>query len=236
MPQPSLNTRNQDFSAPTPARPSAQPQASTPAASNGHLQNAAPPVHSAAQAISRDNGGKERRERLYAAVRSAMSDDAVGPADYRVKALALDSSGSRFLVVMDVPASFAGGAKRLSRLEGLIARAAKKRLNVTVTGVYWRMDPHALVAVPVPTPASTPASTSDVATAATAVKAASPGPAPATGLGSRVAAFLPGWAASARPAGARKRGIFAPIEADELAAFRRAKGAAGGERAADSKY
>ena len=150
--------------------------------------------------------------------------------------------------------SYGGETVRLSEIEALIAQTAKTRYDILVTAVYWRINDHVAVGIPqkgvAPLGASLPAQAA-AAAAAPAVRrppvapavspvapvrpaapvAAAPlrapvdatAPAPLAPVSLPVAAAAPAPAAAQRPAPR-----FEPIEADEVAAFKRALANAAG--------
>ncbi|MDT0136641.1 hypothetical protein [Acidovorax sp. PRC11] len=214
---------------------------------------AAPPAP-VEHAANRKNERMERRELLYTVVRDAMVRASVLSAGYKFKVLSLDQRGRQFLVMIDLAREYGGETMRLSEIEALIAQTAKTRFDILVTAVYWRISDHVAVGVPgrtAPHPAAAvphaaaahgpvhppqqqPARAPTQGHAAPApaqapllppnpARAAAPEPAPRSPRSApAIPAPVPAVAASA-PAGAPGRG-FEPIEADEVAAFRRALG------------
>lgn len=162
------------------------------------------------------NERMERREWLYSVVREAMLHAGVLTASFKFKVLALDERGRQFLVMVDLAPQLGGDTGRLSKIESQIIQTAKARYDLSITAVYWRTNEHVAVGMPRPTRA---AGTSAVPTKASvagapvfaadavAVKAPLPELAPAAPVGK----------ASAR---------FEPIQADEVAAFKKALAAA----------
>ena len=205
----------------------------TPGRDGKLLAQAVPAEHAA----NRKNERMERRELLYAVVRDAMVRAAVLSASYKFKVLSLDQRGRQFLVMMDLASEYGGDTARLSEIEALIAQTAKTRYDISVNAVYWRLNDHVAVGVPLQgvVPARNPAVASGaqprplggaartpvaakVASAAAPVRAAAPvAPAPT--------ALAPRGAAAAR---------FDPIEADEVAAFKQALASAGRPTATSS--
>ena len=224
MTLPNWITRTQASAAP-PSRPrSREPQAAFSSA--GSLASHGAENH--VQPDTRKSGSTERRQLLSTALRDAMLSAGLLPADYKAKAWSMDRSGSQFLVLMNVAGHFDGDAHRLSSLEKLIAEAAKTRFDITVTGVYWRID---LQKTLLPATAHRPA---------VPVEAATPAPAPALLPSIKQSAegtvsAVPAPAVSKQPLSSRMREIFAPIEAGEVAAFRRAKAKAAGDRNAGAE-
>jgi len=158
-------------------------------------------------AANRKTERLERREQLYAIVRESMTRAGVLSSSYKFKVLSLDSRGHQYLIMMDLPRQHTAETARLAEIEGLIAKSAKTRHDIIVTAVYWRVNEHvtaglsrARVAMPAP--------------AGPAPAAANPVPrAPATPA-----------AAAARPQTdiAPVKPRFDPLQADEVAAFKRA--------------
>jgi hypothetical protein len=189
----------------------------------------------AEHAANRKNERMERRELLYTVVRDAMVRAGVLSASYKFKVLSLDQRGRQFLVMMDLAREFGGETVRLSEIEALIAQTAKARYDILVTAVYWRINDHVAVGIPqkgiAPLGASLPAAPAaplrvpqaPVARPAAPMSAVAPAALPvqpATPLPTRPAVVAP------RPAPR-----FDPIEADEVAAFKRALSDAAGARA-----
>ena len=189
-------------------------------------------------AANRKNERMERRELLYTVVRDAMVRAGVLSASYKFKVLSLDQRGRQFLVMMDLAREFGGETVRLSEIEALIAQTAKARYDIVVTAVYWRINDHVAVGIPqkgiAPLGASLP-----VASAAPVVPVRVPQPPatrPVVPVGAVVSAAPPVPPATmvpARPAAvaARPAQRFDPIEADEVAAFKRALSDAASARA-----
>ena len=213
---------------------------------------ALPPDHAA----NRKNERMERRELLYTVVRDAMVRAGVLSAGYKFKVLSLDQRGRQFLVMMDLAREYGGETVRLSEIEALIAQTAKSRFDILVTAVYWRIHDH--VAVGIPQKSGTPqgaglqapppqARRAPPAPAAAPAPAYPARPASAAPLRPSVARPAPGAAAvvpaalavaSATPAVSGAVAVppmaprFEPIEADEVAAFKRALANAAGAAAA----
>lgn len=214
---------------------------------------AAPPAP-VEHAANRKNERMERRELLYTVVRDAMVRASVLSAGYKFKVLSLDQRGRQFLVMIDLAREYGGETMRLSEIEALIAQTAKTRFDILVTAVYWRISDHVAVGVPGRTAPHPAAAVSHAAAAHGPVHPpqqhptraptqgyAAPAPAPAQApllppnparsatpepalRSPRSAPAVPAPAAAASaPATPPGRG-FEPIEADEVAAFRRALG------------
>ena len=189
-------------------------------------------------AANRKNERMVRRELLYTVVRHAMVRAGVLSASYKFKVLSLDQRGRQFLVMMDLAREFGGETVRLSEIEALIARTAKARYDILVTAVYWRINDHVAVGIPqkgiAPLGASLPAAS---AAAGVSVRAAAPVAPALRPAGPGAAAAPPVRAApiaQARPEASAVRPAprYEPIEADEVAAFKRALSDAAGARAA----
>lgn len=205
------------------------------------LTPSAPPEHAA----NRVNERMERRELLYIVVRDAMVRAGVLSASYKFKVLSLDQRGRQFLIMMDLAREYGGETVRLSEIEALIAQTAKTRYDIAVTAVYWRINDH--VAVGLPQKGIAPHGAS-VSAAPAAPSAPMPPVAPAPRPTPRPAAperpLLqprpePVAAAPVRPAQPPgplltptppAPNLFDPIEADEVAAFKRALASAAAAR------
>jgi hypothetical protein len=59
---------------------------------------------------------------------------------YKFKVLSLDSTGRKYLIMMDIPQDYLSDPTRFAELEGAIARSAKERFGILVTAVYWRVN------------------------------------------------------------------------------------------------
>jgi hypothetical protein len=188
-----------------------------------------PPDH----AVNRKNERMERRELLYTVVRDAMVRAGVLSASYKFKVLSLDQRGRQFLVMMDLAREYGGETARLSEIEALIAQTAKTRYDIVVTAVYWRINDHVAVGIPqkgvapqgasLYPPMAPPAGARRPPLAAAARPGASPLEQPARPAGTTTS---PASAATASLPRSAQR--FEPIEADEVAAFKRALAAAAG--------
>ena len=143
-------------------------------------------------AANRKTERMARRELLYSVVRESMVRAGVLSQSYKFKVLSLDQRGRQFLVMMDLASEFGGETHRLAEIEAMIAQNAKARYDILVTAVYWRMNEHVAVGLP---------------------SARASGPMP---LESQPSPLV---AASHRAAPPRR---FEPIQADEVAAFKRA--------------
>jgi len=158
-------------------------------------------------AANRKTERLERREQLYAIVRESMTRAGVLSSSYKFKVLSLDSRGHQYLIMMDLPRQHTAETARLAEIEGLIAKSAKTRHDILVTAVYWRVNEHvtaglsrARITMPAPgVPAPATANPVPRAPAAPAPAAAQPQP-------------------DISPAKPR----FDPLQADEVAAFKRA--------------
>lgn len=222
-----------------------RPDATVPMAPGARPPPAQPSPELAA---GRKNERMERRELLYTVVREAMVRAGVLSASYKFKVLSLDQRGRQFLVMMDLAREYGGETARLSEIEALIAQTAKARYDILVTAVYWRINDHVAVGIPLkgvapqgaalpqaaaPQPAATRRATGLPAgvAAATAVPAAAVATtAPAPLAPAAVTAPAPLAAAPAPAKAPAQR--FEPIEADEVAAFKRALANAAGPRPA----
>ncbi len=227
-----------------------------PGADGQPLLKPAPAEHAA----NRTNERLERRELLYIVVRDAMVRAGVLSASYKFKVLSLDQRGRQFLIMMDLAREYGGETARLSEIEALIAQTAKARYDIAVSAVYWRINDHVAVGLPqkVGAPAAAPAATappsrperpppphlrprpvpvggapagvsSPLLTPAAAAPVPTPAPAPA--LAPEFPVHIPAPVVAA-PASAQSR--FDPIEADEVAAFKRALASAAAARPAST--
>jgi hypothetical protein len=205
-------------------------------------------------AANRKNERMERRELLYTVVRDAMVRASVLSAGYKFKVLSLDQRGRQFLVMIDLAREYGGETMRLSEIEALIAQTAKTRFDILVTAVYWRISDHVAVGVPGRTAPHPAAAVPHAAAAHGPVQPPQQQPARAPVQGHAAHAPVPTQApllppnparaatpdpaqrsprnapavpvpaaATSAPATPPGRG-FEPIEADEVAAFRRALG------------
>lgn len=163
------------------------------------------PAAANAQAGNRKSERMARRELLYTVVREAMVRSGVLSASYKFKVLSLDARGRQFLVMMDLAREFGGETSRLAEIEAMIAQGAKARYDIVVTAVYWRMNEH--VAVGQPQTRVPPRS---------AQSHSAPMPLESQ-PGTLVSQPAPLVAAPARAPGR-----FEPIDADEVAAFKKA--------------
>lgn len=158
-----------------------------------------------ARPANRKNERMGRRELLYGVVREAMMRAGVLSASYKFKVLSLDARGRQFLVMVDLARDYSGETSRLAEIEALIAQSAKARYDILVTAVYWRMNEHVAVGDP----------------SAKLQRTGQSRPAP---LDSEPAALdsQPAVLESAPVPQESAPGRFEPIQADEVAAFKRA--------------
>lgn len=152
----------------------------------------------------------ERREVLYAVVREAMVRAGVLSSNYKFKVLSLDQRGRQFLVMVDLAQGAASETRRLAEIEAMIAQSAKARYDILVSAVYWRANEHVAIGDPAHFTAQKPMISQPVPL--------EPGARPAP-----VAADV------SRPAELREappelpmRPRLDPLQADEVAAFKRA--------------
>jgi hypothetical protein len=206
---------------------------------------AAMPPPPADPAANRKNERMERRELLYTVVRDAMVRAGVLSASYKFKVLSLDQRGRQFLVMIDLAREYGGDTARLSEIEALIAQTGKTRFDILVTAVYWRINEHVAVGQPqkgaaaavatpvvapslaprpVPRPVVAPPAMSPpvvpppapaAVAAAPAKPVVAPPPLPASPLAPPPSSSSPLLVPRSAPR-------FDPIEADEVAAFKRA--------------
>jgi hypothetical protein len=93
-----------------------------------------------ADSNSRKHERLERRELLYAVVRDCMNGAGVLTSSYKFKVLSLDSGGRKYLIMIDLPREQLSDPAQLAEIEGSIARSAKERHEILVTAVYWRVN------------------------------------------------------------------------------------------------
>ena len=177
----------------------------------GHGKDPAP--GSNAQPANRKGERMARRELLYTVVRESMANAGVLSSSYKFKVLSLDARGRQFLVMVDLARGNGGETARLAEIEALIAQGAKGRHDIVVTAVYWRTNEH--VAVGDPAARLPRTHNSRPAPLDSQPGALEPHPAP---LNSKPAPLT----AAPLTAAAPTRSRFEPIQADEVAAFKRA--------------
>ena len=185
-------------------------------------------------AANRKNERIERRELLYLVVRDAMVRASVLSSSYKFKVLSLDQHGRQFLVMIDLAREYGGDTARLAEIEALIAQTAKARFDILVTAVYWRTNEH--VALGQPLKSGTPGALGHAHAADTAAPAPTltprpprrPAPlvppAPPEPLLPVIGAepLVPPTAPTTPLLSPRTGARYEPIEADEVAAFKRA--------------
>lgn len=204
-------------------------------------------------AANRKNERLERRELLYTVVRESMTRAGLLSTSYKFKVLSLDQRGRQFLVMMDLAREYGGETVRLSEIEALIAQTAKTRYDILVTAVYWRINDHVAVGIPqkgvAPQGASlqaapplarrpVPVATAPAPVVATPARPVAPVPTAAATAPAPLRpplaapAVAPAAAPTAPAAAPRPAPRYEPIEADEVAAFKRALASAAGTTAA----
>lgn len=168
------------------------------------------PAHLAAEddhASDHKSQRLERRELLYAVVRESMARVGILSSSYKYKVLSLDSRGSQYLIMMDLPQEMAAHVGHLAEIEEVVKQTAKTRHKIDVSAVYWRIND--LIKTPVlrkPRPES---------------ELGSPKPMPQPDRGPVIEGRHP---ASAAAASNRR---FEPIRPDEVHAFKHALSTAG---------
>jgi hypothetical protein len=186
-------------------------------------------AHAAAngQAANRKSERMARRELLYTVVRESMVRAGVLSASYKFKVLSLDARGRQFLIMIDVARGHAGEPAAQAEIEAMIAQAAKSRYDILVTAVYWRMNEHVAVGLPVQRTPVRPSQPMPLESQPGALHSIPPVSQPAP-LRPAVATFAQSPEELAqdatmplRPA-ARNGGRYEPLEDDEVAAFKRA--------------
>lgn len=97
------------------------------------------------------------RELVYGVVRETMMRANVPSANYKFKVLALDVRGRQFLIMVDLAADSLP-ASRWNESEALMVKTAKTIHELSVTAVYWRINPlmKGMLTVPSMSPAPRP--------------------------------------------------------------------------------
>ncbi|MBI2769110.1 MAG: hypothetical protein HYX47_05785 [Burkholderiales bacterium] len=187
------------------------------------------PPASNAQPANRKSERMARRELLYTVVRDSMVHAGVLSSSYKFKVLSLDARGRQFLVMVDLAREFGSETGRLAEVEAMIAQSAKSRYDIVVTAVYWRMNEHVAVGNPAMRGQLRPAMSSSQPMPLESPPAALESrPMP---IASQPAPLVsqPAPLTAVRPQGA---GRYEPIQADEVAAFKRALAAGASKPAA----
>ena len=156
----------------------------------------------AAPTLKRREERTARRERLYTAVRDAMTRAGVLSSTYKFKVLSLDARGRQYLVMVDMAAAEAAAQERLAHIETSIIEGASARYDITVKAVYWRVNDQVAP---------------DERGAAATERARPSRPTPLEAPRA-VPAARPEQPAAAKRAGSQ----YDPIQADEVAAFKSA--------------
>ncbi len=91
-------------------------------------------------ALDRKTQRLERRELLYAVVRESMARVGMLSSSYKYKVLSLDSRGSQYLIMMDLPKAMAEHIGQLAEIEEIVTQNARMRHKIDVTAVYWRIN------------------------------------------------------------------------------------------------
>jgi hypothetical protein len=94
----------------------------------------------------------QRRHAIYDTVRESMIAAGVLSASYKFKVLAADKTGTDFLIMVDLAQPLPGGAAQMTWIEGLMERMAAARHALDISGVYWRVNDHAVFTPPPPRP------------------------------------------------------------------------------------
>jgi hypothetical protein len=168
------------------------------------------PVAANGQPANRKSERMARRELLYAVVRESMMRAGVLSASYKFKVLSLDARGRQFLVMVDLARDNGGETARLAEIEALIAQAAKSRHDILVTAVYWRSNEHVAIGDP------------GVALQRGTDSRPVPLDPEPDALASRPTPLDSGPVPPAPSAPPRTLSRYEPIQADEVAAFKRA--------------
>ena len=182
-------------------------QEATRPVSRGGTPKGHPPGENNAQPANRKSERMARRELLYGVVREAMVRAGVLTSWYKFKVLSLDGHGRQFLVMVDLARAYGTETSRLAEIEAMIAQGAKSRYDIVVTAVYWRMNEHVAVGAPGELPQAQPPRASQSRPMPLVSQ-----PAPLDSGPDTVVEVMP----------ARTGGRFEPIQADEVAAFKRA--------------
>lgn len=174
-----------------------------PAAKAAPAQDAGPTPLTAddEQALDRKSQRLERRELLYAVVRESMARVGVLSTSYKYKVLSLDSRGSQYLIMMDLPREMAEHIGQLAEIEEIITQTARTRHKIDVSAVYWRINELSKSSV-----LRKPRVDADATPPAAAAELADP-----VIDGRRVQATAPG-----------RSNRFEPIRPDEVSAFKQA--------------
>lgn len=90
--------------------------------------------------LERKSQRLERRELLYAVVRESMARIGILSSSYKYKVLSLDSRGSEYLIMMDLPQEMAQQIGQLTEIEEVIGQKARMRHKIEVSAVYWRIN------------------------------------------------------------------------------------------------
>ncbi len=101
------------------------------------------------QALDRKTQRLERRELLYAVVRESMARVGMLSSSYKYKVLSLDSRGSQYLIMMDLPKEMAEHIGQLAEIEAIVTQNARQRHKIDVTAVYWRINELGKTSMPV---------------------------------------------------------------------------------------
>ena len=176
---------------------------------------------SAESTAARRSERMDRRELLYTVVRDAMVRFGVLSASYKFKVLSLDQRGLQFLVMIDVAQDYGGDTARLSEIEAMIVQSATTRFGILVTAVYWRINPLLAAGLPTKTatgPAITPPLSPRPAVRTPVIPPVLTPDLPVIGA-TPAAVSAPAPLPPPRSAAVPR---FDPIEADEVAAFKRA--------------
>lgn len=181
-----------------------------------------------AQPANRKQERLERREVLYAVVREAMVRAGVLSSSYKFKVLSLDQRGRQFMVMVDLAQGAASDTHKLAEIEAMIAQSAKARYDILVSAVYWRANEHVAIGDPAHFTAQKPL-ISQPAPLEGSSRPAPLEPTPRAAQAAPTARPAPVAEQVSRPAELREapperagRPKFEPLQADEVAAFRRA--------------
>lgn len=156
------------------------------------------------RSLDRKTQRLERRELLYAVVRESMARVGMLSSSYKYKVLSLDSRGSQYLIMMDLPKEMAEHIEQLAEIESVVTQNARQRHKIDVTAVYWRINELGKSSIPVLRK-----------------------PRPDSGVDAALSEPPPAWEPRLEPtevphATADRKQRFEPIRPDEVNAFKQA--------------
>ncbi len=107
----------------------------------------APSTQTLDAALLRD-ARMDRRERLYAVVRTSLVLAGVQISNFKFKVLALDDQGQQFLVMVDLAPPWGSDAGWRSRIEAEVIQTAQADHGLVITSVYWRNNAELVAVAP----------------------------------------------------------------------------------------